>query len=147
MKNTAILAVVISGFLLSSDAFGGSPTETTTWARLKGGDARSCAGEEVQWIPASSGSPTTTLSREAPRPGCWIAKSSDLKDWCFVSDLPGISIYVTGENYGDTNIQKEEWGYGCRDVKLDRSGHHAVICTAGGETNQACVTAAKALKH
>lgn len=147
MKHRVFLVAVCSGVLLSTGAYGEGQAETTTWARLKGGDARSCAGEVVQWIPASSGVPTITLAREAPKPGCWIAKSSNLQDWCFVSDLPGISLYATGESYGDTNLQKEAWGYGCRDEKLDRSQHHAVICTAGGHTNQACATAAKSLKH
>lgn len=147
MKHTVLLTAAYFGFMLSSGVFGEGLEQPTSWARLNGGDSRSCAGESVQWIPASSGAPTITLAIEAPRPGCWIAKSSDLRDWCFTSDLPGISIYITGENYGDTNVQKNEWGYGCRDKKLDRSQHVAVICTAGGETNQACVAAAKALKH
>jgi hypothetical protein len=122
-------------------------TKTTTWSTLHGGDARSCAGEQVQWIPASSGVPTTTLATNAPKPGCWIAKSANLKDWCFVSDLAGIALYATAETYGDTDIQKAEWGYGCRDEKLRTDQHHAIICTAGGQTNEACAAAAKALKR
>lgn len=125
----------------------GGKARTATWPDLRGGNNRSCVGELVQWIPASSGVPTTTLAREAPEPGCWVAKSSDLQDWCFVSSLPGISIYVTGETYGDTNEQKRQWGYGCRDQTLNQLQHHAVICTAGGETNQACIAAERNLKR